>query len=431
MKQLQSLLFLAGLTLAVFTQAQSLIPVSLGYSKTSVNTAIFRADAIVTFQNTQFIAFYDEEEFLVLGKRNLNSTKWELKKSQYKGNCSDAHNIISLMVDGDGYLHVAFDHHGHPLKYCRSTTPLGLEVGELLSMTHTNENNVTYPEFYKLSNGDLLFVYRDGASGRGNLVMNRYNLKDQAWSRIHDVLIDGENQRNAYWQIWVDSNDYIHISWVWRESWMVETNHDLCYAFSQDGGKTWLNSKKEVYTLPINAENAEYIVSIPENSELINQTSMVADQWSNPYIATYWRDQDSDRPQYRIVWFDGKKWNINQVYERKTSFTLSGGGTKRIPISRPKLVVNNNLDSIECYFMFRDEDRLNRVSIAYTPNLIGNHWNIKDYTTFTVDAWEPNFDTNLWKEQKKLHLFIQRNGQGDGERKEKIEPQPIYVLEID
>ena len=64
------------------------------------------------------------------------------------------------------------------------------------------------------------------------------------WERIQDVLIDGEGNRNAYWQMHVDENGIIHISWVWRETWMVETNHDLCYAQSADGGHTWRKSDR-------------------------------------------------------------------------------------------------------------------------------------------------------------------------------------------
>lgn len=61
-------------------------------------------------------------------------------------------------------------------------------------MTGVDEGNVTYPEFYPLTDGDLLFVYRSGSSGRGNLVMNRYSLKDHKWARVQDVLIDGEDK---------------------------------------------------------------------------------------------------------------------------------------------------------------------------------------------------------------------------------------------
>ena len=40
-------------------------------------------------------------------------------------------------------------------------------------------------------------------------------------------------------------------------------------------------------------------------------------------------------------------------------------------------------------------------------------------------------DTELWKKQRKLHLFVQHTRQGDGERMAEIEPQMVYVLEMD
>ena len=46
-----------------------------------------------------------------------------------------------------------------------------------------------------------------------------------------------------------------------------------------------------------------------------------------------------------------------------------------------------------------------------------------------MDAWDPSHDTELWKKQRKLHLFVQHTRQGDGERTAEIEPQMIYVLE--
>ena len=106
-------------------------------------------------------------------------------------------------------------------------------------MTGKNEDRVTYPEFYSLPNGDLLFTYRDGVSGGGNLVLNRYDLKQKQWTRLQDKLIDGEGERNAYSQMAVDAKGTIHLSCVWRETPDVATNHDMCYARSTNGGKTW------------------------------------------------------------------------------------------------------------------------------------------------------------------------------------------------
>lgn len=403
-----------------------LIEVGKGYSQTSVNTTVFRNNSLVTQGDEQYISYYDAEGFLVLGKRKLDSEQWTLHRTQYKGNVKDAHNIISMMLDGDGYIHVAFDHHGHKLNYCRSIAPYSLVLGEKEPMTGVNEEDVTYPEFYTLAGGDLLFAYRSGASGRGNLVMNRFSIEDKKWTRVQDVLIDGENKRNAYWQLYVDEQGTIHLSWVWRETWLVETNHDLCYARSSDNGVTWCKSNGEKYQLPIRLDNAEYACRIPQNSELINQTSMSADASGNPYIATYWRDADSDVPQYRIVWNDGKKWQNRQVSERKTPFSLKGGGTKMIPVSRPRIVV----ESGEIYYVFRDEERGSRVSLAHTNDVANGKWVTTDLTDFPVDAWEPSHDTELWKQKRRLQLFVQHTKQGDGEQTVEFEAQPIYVLDV-
>ncbi len=403
-----------------------LVEVGKGYSRTSVNTTIFRNNSVVTHGDEQYIGYYDGDGFLTLGKRTAGSEQWMLHRTQYKGNVEDAHNVVSIMLDGDGYLHVAFDHHGHPLNYCRSLAPYSLELGEKKPMTGIDEHNVTYPEFYLLPGGNLLFAYRSGSSGRGNLVLNGYDVKNRKWHRIQDVLVDGEEQRSAYWQMYVDERGTIHLSWVWRETWHVETNHDLCYARSFDNGVTWYKSDGEKYELPIRVANAEYACRIPQESELINQTGMSADAEGNPYIASYWRDADSDVPQYRVVWHDGQKWNIRQVSSRRTPFSLKGGGTKMIPVSRPRIVV----DKGEVFYLFRDVERGSRVSVAHTEDVATGRWNICDLTGFSVDAWEPSHDTELWKQKRLLHLFVQKTMQGDGEQAVEIAAQPIYVLEV-
>ncbi len=406
--------------------SQKLVEVGKGYAATSVNTTVFRNNSLTTHGGNQYIAYYDGDGYMILGKRELGSAEWELKNTGYQGNVKDAHNSISLMADGDGFLHVAFDHHGHPLNYCKSVASGSLELEEKQPMTGIDESHVTYPEFYRLPDGDLLFVYRSGSSGRGNMVMNHYSVADKTWSMVQNILIDGENQRNAYWQLCVDEQGIIHVSWVWRETWMVETNHDLCYARSADKGVTWQKSSGEVYDLPITAGNAEYACIIPQNSELINQTSMVADASGNPYIATYWRDADSDIPQYRLVWHDGDAWQQQQVGNRTTPFTLAGGGTKNIPIARPRMLMNDG----EVYYFLRDEERGSKVTLAYSPDINKGEWMLKDLTDFPVDAWEPSYDIDLWKQQREVHLFVQHTRQGDGETTENHEPQMVYVLEM-
>ncbi|MCG9972854.1 BNR repeat-containing protein [Christiangramia crocea] len=398
--------------------------VGKGWAKNSVNTVIFRKNAIISNKNYQFTAYYDNSSNLILAKRRLDKSTWEVHKTRYKGNSKDAHNAISIALDGDGYLHVSWDHHDTNLRYAISKKPSGLELGNELKMTGKLEEKVSYPQFYKLPNGNLLFMYRSGQSGRGSLVLNRFNNKTKTWEQIHENLINGEEQRNAYWQATVDRDGNIHLSWVWRESWDVATNHDLAYAVSKDNGQTWERSDGEKYELPITAATAEYAWKIPQNSNLINQTSMTTDRDGNPYIASYWNE--GGKTQYHLVYLENGEWKKENTGFRKTSFDLSGGGTKKIPISRPEIMVNSG----KAYLLFRDAERDNKISLAYKNISKGESWKIKDLTSYSVGEWEPNYDLELFSLKKELHIFVQNVSQMDSEGLSTQEPTPVKILKV-
>ena len=405
-----------------------LVDVAEGWAGNSVNTVVFRKNSLVTYQNTQFISYYDAEGFVVIGKRTVGEQTWQLKRTVYKGNIKDAHNSISIAVDGKGYLHMAWDHHNHPLRYVKSKEPLSLELTEKMSMTGADENKLSYPEFYHMPNGDLLFFYRDGGSGNGNMVMNRYDVSTQKWSRIQTNLIDGENKRNAYWQAWVDAKGSIHVSWVWRESPDVASNHDMSYAMSKDGGRSWQKSTGEVYQLPIRMATAEVVCTIPQSSELINQTSMTTDVDGNPVIATYWKGKNNV-PQYKLMSKSAKGWQVTDLGFRSTDFSLSGAGTKQIPIARPQVICTGSGKKKQVVLVFRDEERGNKVSIACGSLQQKTKWKLIDLTTDGVGAWEPTYDTELWKTKQQLHLFVQQVTQADAEGVIKTVPQMVRVVE--
>jgi hypothetical protein len=141
-----------------------------------------------------------------------------------------------------------------------------------------------------------------------------------------------------------------------------------------------------------------------------------------------------------MVWNDGHAWHSEQVGDRATPFSLAGGGTKAIPISRPCMVSDGSTVS----YIFRDIERGSRVSIARkrlapaccnaeTHDAAGQSdvafWQIKDLTDFSVDEWEPSIDKALWQNEKRLNIYVQRAAQGDGEQVTALPPQPIYILE--
>ena len=424
------LLFTPLFSLNSYATPPTLTPVSTeitGWARTSVNAVIFRKDPIASNGDTQYIAYYDAESRVVLGKRKLGKNDWTLRTTEYSGNTKDAHNTISIIVDGDGYLHMSWDHHGQKLNYVKSTAPGSLELSKKLSMTGEYEERVTYPEFFNLPDGGLICMYRDGSSGNGITMINRYNRATKSWRAVQHPLIDGEGLRNAYTnQIAIDANGGLHISWCWRETGGVQTNHDIGYAYSPDGGEHWLKSTGEKYSLPITYQNAEYVVKIPQKRELINHTSMTVDNENRPVIATYFRPRGTKVPQYHVLRFDGEKWHTIQVGNRTTPFTLSGGGTKRIPISRPKVLIDRKGRLI---VIFRDVERMSRISAAIGEGFAPEKWEIIDLAEMDVGLWEPSYDTALWQREGVIHLFVQRVGQGDGESLENVAPQTVHVLE--
>ncbi|MBD1428639.1 MULTISPECIES: BNR repeat-containing protein [Sphingobacterium] len=404
--------------------------VGQGWAKNTVNTAVFRKNSLVSNQNFQYIAYYDDKGFLIVGQRKLNSSTWTLKNTGLKGNAKDAHNVISIMLDGANYLHVAFDHHNSKLRYIRSLEPNSLEFSAEIPMVGTQEKYVSYPEFFKLTNGNLLFMYRDGGSGNGNLMINRYIFSEKKWLRLQDKLIDGEGKRNAYWQSYIDDKGRIHISWVWRESPDVASNHDMAYAYSDDEGITWKKTTGELYHLPITAKDAEYAIRIPEKSDLINQTAMSADENGNPFIVSYWRDQHADKPQYKIIYLNKGKWLTHSFDFRKTTFSLGGHGTKQIPISRPQLLVKGKAHKTKIWMIFRDEERNNAISVLSWTKNKPSRILIEDIYNNSVAAWEPTYDTELWRSQKRLSLFVQHTVQVDGEGLAESDSTPVRVLDL-
>lgn len=395
----------------------------MGWSGNSVNTVIFRNNAVTTHKDFQFTAYYDNDGYMVLGKRQHGKNNWQVVKTHYKGTIKDAHNDISLAVDSQGFLHVSWDHHDTRLRYAKSILPLSLELGTEEAMTGNQEIKVTYPEFHNLPDGRLLFCYRSGASGRGNMVINSYDVLTRKWTQLQNNLLNGEEVRSAYWQICIDSRGYIHLSWVWRESWDVADNHDICYALSKDGGVTWEKSTGQQYGLPITIATAEKAWEIPKKSSLINQTAMTVDANDDPYIANYWNN--GSKPQYKVVYLKDSKWQLLDTDFRAGTFSLGGGGTKNIPISRPEILINKNT----LYLLFRDAERANKITLAYT-DINKTNWKLLDLTEEPVGQWEPNYDKEWWAQKKQLHIFSQKVTQADGEGITDVNPEPVKIIEV-
>jgi hypothetical protein len=412
--------------------AARLIPISgAAFAGSSVNVVANVRQSVFTHGRTQFAAFYDADRFMVLARRSRDADRWETRRTAYQGNAADAHNSISLVVDGAGILHVAWDHHASPLNYARGVAPGSLELGPRLAMTGQREGRVTYPQFSRLPGGDLLFLYRDGASGRGTLVLNRYAVAKRAWTAVQTNLIDGEGERSPYWDMTVDRQGTLHLAWVWRESPDVATNHDICYARSADEGRTWSGSDGTRVAVPITARTAEYAVRIPQNSNLMNSPAIAADDGGRPYVTTYWSATPGAAPRFRVVHREGAAWRIIEGPARTDVFTLSGSGTKAPPISRAVVLVEPDGRASRIHLIYRDTGPAGggRITAATLERPDARTWTVRDLTSEPVGAWEPAIDPTAWAGRRQAHMLVQRVTQRDGDDLTgQAAPTPIGLL---
>jgi hypothetical protein len=158
---------------------------------------------------------------------------------------------------------------------------------------------------------------------------------------------------------------------------------------------------------------------------------MTADHNSRPYIATYFQQEEDEVPQVYVIYNSGIGWDRLKVDHRTLDFDLAGAGTRSIPISRPVILHSNQQGSSKIHVIYRDEEYNNNACLkSMTIGQEGN-WDTILLTEDGLDRWEPTFDTELWKDKGILHLFMQKVGQGSGERAVDMPPQMIRVVEVE
>ena len=119
------------------------------------------------------------------------------------------------------------------------------------------------------------------------------------------------------------------------------------------------------------------------------------------------------------------RWHATQVGARTQPFRLSGGGTKRIPVSRPLVLAGAGTT---VYVVFRDEERGPGIQVATATDATHTNWRVRTLLNAPVGQWEPTHDPVAWTRSRRLNLFVQRVGQGDAESLEALPPQPVSIL---
>ena len=287
--------------------------------------------ALVTTQRRIVVAYYDANRQLTVATRARdNGASWVYHRlDSWTG--WDSHNYVAAAVDGTGQIHVVANLHNDPLVYYRTTRPGDprslMRIATMVDATR--EQRMTYPVFLTDAAGGLIFKYRDGGSGNGNEIYNRYDTATGRWSALLATpLADGEGQRNAYFVgPTLGPDGRFHLAWVWRETPDAATNHDLSYAVSRDLAH-WTRADGTPLALPITLKAAEIVDPVPERAGMINNNTVIGFDRQHRPIITYHKFVADGSTQIFVARFEGTHWRIAQASDwRGFRWDFGGGGS--------------------------------------------------------------------------------------------------------
>jgi hypothetical protein len=430
------LLALASMTFAEDLHV-ALVPISdghataQGYAAGGINAVSFRINAILTAGDQQFASFYEPNDdpktvghqgLVVVARRKLGSTAWQIFRTLFRSNqINDAHDVISFGIDGSGFMHVSWGMHADAFHYAMSLSPVigsaPIEFGPDHSMTGLEEKQrITYPEFYAMPNGDLLFFARIGGAGDGDTFINRYSISAKSWSRVLSPMIQGRFPgmvpANAYWNnLAFDSKGGLVCTWVWRGEQVpggeigFETNHDLLYARSPDEGKTWNRFDGTSYELPITQKSADVVVHIPQGSALMNMTSMAIDADDRPVIANWWAPGAAEGKfsrEYMLAYHDGQKWTTSQITHRDVPEPKQPEQNVR-DLARPIVVIDRD-GRIIVVMSYKEMNH--HIMVAWSKDR--KNWKFLTLDSADMGIWEPAYyDPVLWQRENKLDILYE------------------------
>ncbi|EOA84368.1 hypothetical protein ACJQWK_00926 [Exserohilum turcicum] len=260
-----------------------------------LNGLSFQQNALLTYGNYQYVAFYATatgygKHYVNLGRRKISPQlgDWQyFAFTDYVQTTFDEHNTISMGISGDGKIHLSFDHHDTVLNYRVSKAGLATDVpaewtaSAFGPVLHELEglpgpwSPVTYPRFVSNAGGNLFFEFRIGKSGAGDSYLHQYTTTGQ-WSSAGKY-IEGDNN-NAYLNGINVHEGILHVSWTVRETPDASTNHDFYYAQSDQDGRAWNQTNFQAVSYPIRTTDPKVrVFAIPQNSQIINQEGQFVD----------------------------------------------------------------------------------------------------------------------------------------------------------
>lgn len=354
------------------------------------NGRVYIQDNLWSTQTEQYAVWVDADGTPFAGRRARGDGDWAVVDlSRVPGNPlgapteDDLHNVYVIAADSRGFIHVFGNMHNDQLRYIRSQRPGDLtawEIGHIGGPSTT----VTYPQLVALPDGSLLFWRRHGIAGHGTIDADLLSAGAEDWQHLGTIL-DGTATGDSPYihRVAVDRSARIHLMFMWRASGDPDTNHDVGYATSDDGGSSWTTADGRLLDLPMTKRGAETILdTAPTGSGLLNGGGLAVDGQGGPHGALLF--DGPGREIYVHIWHDGSRWRRQDLdgalFDRRPSMTSDRDGHVWMLGSRGGHIATVRLQG---------EDHGRPLAHAAVP-----------------PGWEPTFDTQAMAKHGRLETLI-------------------------
>lgn len=419
----------------------------------------------ISYKGYQYIAYYTDKNKadadgkmyaeVVIARRKLDpgTSPWERSTLQhYKLKSEDTHNRLAMLIsEGDGVIHLSFDHHADPYLNYASTAVGTADNPESvvwnddvftynvdITFSRAILGTVTYPVFTHDNEGGVIFYYRQGGSNSGSMNMIRYDASTSKWEPpVEFSTPNGTYQGNTAtrgpytWSgMQATSTGEYHVAWLWRESSIncigpsgPECNQGIYHTYTADGGKTWLNKDGD---LLIDASAGELIsidnigeraAEIPAELEPSNVaiTSAIDPETDNFHVLNVHKNENGDKRVHHYVW------------DSATS-TWSGVATNiaasnlKISFVGDKMFMFDGRSRAFIHYATRDTGFTNWTQVPVPSfDLPSASTNVSTgYTTWDISRVHEGYASIVW------HTEVNSSSDGDDDGT----PTPIYVYEF-
>ncbi len=323
--------------------------VALGsaWAANSVNCVPFRMNGVLSRHGVRYAGFYDPHGDVVVaslaGGALAQRAVIPAARKPF-----DAHLSISLGMDSEDRLHVAYGAHDSRLQIARTRRPgPGADFSEPAWLAGGYAQKASYPMFLSLPDESLVLLFRDGSAASGDIRIMRFDGRTALWRDDPVALISGRATPGCDRGPYLNSpaigpRGEIALFLVWRlpsGGGVSVTNVGIACLISGNALRGLAGVDGAMVALPATPATAPSAIAIPAGMNLINQAAAAVRADGTPMLATYWND-DFGIPQYRLAWREGSRWRVSTVSRFTTKFELSGPGTLPLPHSRPELLLD-------------------------------------------------------------------------------------------